>query len=990
MVVNRKLTNKVLRQMTPKKQKTIPVARMGGQDLFLPNYSGIGEHTKKHSIDLKAKTLEFDTTIDTPTHKEGLLFYDKDNKTLAMYNNDSDVTLQIGQEQWLRALNNTGSTINNGSVVRINGASGENPTVSLAKADSPVTTDQIIGVATHNIEDNTIGIVTTFGAVRDIDTSGCSSGDILYLSADTAGAFTNTQPEYPNYIIKIGQCTISNAGVGIIHVNISGRIEDILENGWNGGFLETINFTTSSDGATITGSLENNDNTKNLTMNFSDGFTVLDTTTSPKTVTLTAGTDDNPQTNFVYILKSDKLLTSSTSDWPITEHIKVANIVLRTANTTQTDGALGNRNWNDHIAGTNSQGHIQHISEKLRQFEAQWDSGAEGSITINSVSDPDDVYVSNTAGKVYQLHLQDFPALDMATSDDIHVINNFANPYVTTNNLNTQTIDADGDTLVNRHFSFVVWGVINRTGEVSHLMLNLPTGSYTSSALAISDPNNYSVYTIPTAFKGMGFLIGRYTFNLSSAVSGTWTLNDSEDLRGFIPNSTAGGGAGGGAGVTTFTGLSDTPSTYTSNTLPKVNIGGTALEFSTYTDTQLNTLTDTSNADALHTHTSGIDHTLISNIGTNSHSNIDTHISDGTIHFTQAGISITASQVSDFDTEVANNTAVALNTDKISYTDGAAVALNTTHRSSDGKNHSDVVTNTSNIATNVTAIGLNTTHRSSDGKDHSDVVTNNAKVTNATHTGEVTGSGALTIADNVVDEANLKVNVPTNDYVLTAASGEAGGMKWAAAAGGVTDHADLTNVTANQHHNESHTVASHSDTTATGTELDTLTDNSFADTLHRHSELVAVDGSPDPVVNCDASGHTYLSNRLYFNNGQWIMYKDVGGTSRSCFALISTDDIVIGGGGTDDLRFEVAGKTGTSAPMWIEHTTGNIGMGTSTPATSAKLDITSTTGALIVPRMTTTQRNTLTAVNGMIIYNTTTNSFNFYENGTWKSGGGLT
>jgi hypothetical protein len=56
------------------------------------------------------------------------------------------------------------------------------------------------------------------------------------------------------------------------------------------------------------------------------------------------------------------------------------------------------------------------------------------------------------------------------------------------------------------------------------------------------------------------------------------------------------------------------------------------------------------------------------------------------------GISITASQVSDFDTEVANNTAVALNT---------------------------------------------------------------AKVTNATHTGEVTGSGALTIANDVVTNAKL-------------------------------------------------------------------------------------------------------------------------------------------------------------------------------------------------------------------------------------------
>lgn len=37
----------------------------------------------------------------------------------------------------------------------------------------------------------------------------------------------------------------------------------------------------------------------------------------------------------------------------------------------------------------------------------------------------------------------------------------------------------------------------------------------------------------------------------------------------------------------------------------------------------------------------------------------------------------------------------------------------------------------------------------------------------------------------------------------------------------------------------------------------------------------------------------------------------------------------------------------------------------------------------IAPNMTTTERNALTAENGMIIYNTTTNQFNFYENGSW-------
>lgn len=50
---------------------------------------------------------------------------------------------------------------------------------------------------------------------------------------------------------------------------------------------------------------------------------------------------------------------------------------------------------------------------------------------------------------------------------------------------------------------------------------------------------------------------------------------------------------------------------------------------------------------------------------------------------------------------------------------------------------------------------------------------------NATHTGEVTGSTALTISDNVVDEANLKVsNSPVDGYILTARSGNTGGLTW--------------------------------------------------------------------------------------------------------------------------------------------------------------------------------------------------------------------
>ena len=65
------------------------------------------------------------------------------------------------------------------------------------------------------------------------------------------------------------------------------------------------------------------------------------------------------------------------------------------------------------------------------------------------------------------------------------------------------------------------------------------------------------------------------------------------------------------------------------------------------------------------------------------------------------------------------------------------------------------------------------------------IAVNTAKTSNATHSGEVTGATALTIADNIVDEANLKIsNTPTNGYVLSAQSGNTGGLTWVEAGGG--------------------------------------------------------------------------------------------------------------------------------------------------------------------------------------------------------------
>jgi len=69
--------------------------------------------------------------------------------------------------------------------------------------------------------------------------------------------------------------------------------------------------------------------------------------------------------------------------------------------------------------------------------------------------------------------------------------------------------------------------------------------------------------------------------------------------------------------------------------------------------------------------------------------------------------------------------------------------------------------------------------------------------TNANLTGEVTSSGnAATIADNIVDEANLKVsNSPTNGLFLQAQSGNTGGLTWASAGGGSSLFSTFSNST---------------------------------------------------------------------------------------------------------------------------------------------------------------------------------------------------
>tara|TARA_R110000764_G_scaffold158262_1_gene246073 strand:- start:20 stop:793 length:774 start_codon:yes stop_codon:yes gene_type:complete len=68
-----------------------------------------------------------------------------------------------------------------------------------------------------------------------------------------------------------------------------------------------------------------------------------------------------------------------------------------------------------------------------------------------------------------------------------------------------------------------------------------------------------------------------------------------------------------------------------------------------------------------------------------------------------------------------------------------------------------------------------------------------------------------------------------------------------------------------------------------------------------------------------------------------------------------------------------------AAVLLTATTYAQIGINNETPDASAALDITSTTGGLLPPRMTTTQRDAISAAKGLVLFNTTTNTLQINE-----------
>lgn len=163
-------------------------------------YTGATTDVNIGTHNLLTNSLRLSTSPTGTLTNVGQLYWDATNVAPSVPLN-ANVNLQMGQEMYIRAVNKTGVQINDGQVVYVNDAQGNNPTIALANSDS-VNTSIVVGVATENIAINGTGFVTTFGIVNGFNTSTFNDGDALYLNT-VSGQLSNTIPSPPHNVVKV-------------------------------------------------------------------------------------------------------------------------------------------------------------------------------------------------------------------------------------------------------------------------------------------------------------------------------------------------------------------------------------------------------------------------------------------------------------------------------------------------------------------------------------------------------------------------------------------------------------------------------------------------------------------------------------------------------------------------------------------------------------------------------------------------------------------
>ena len=178
----------------------------------------------------QSETLQFVTSADASV-------------TVTTTGATADLAVYSSPRVIAQVRNETGATLTKGTVVYINGASGNKATVTKAIATGDSTSAQTFGLIFADISNNNNGYAILSGDISGLDTSAIAAGTQLYLSSTTAGEYTTTKQYAPNHLVYVGVVTRS-------HVN-QGSIEVRIQNGYELDEIHNVSAQSPSNGQVL-------------------------------------------------------------------------------------------------------------------------------------------------------------------------------------------------------------------------------------------------------------------------------------------------------------------------------------------------------------------------------------------------------------------------------------------------------------------------------------------------------------------------------------------------------------------------------------------------------------------------------------------------------------------------------------------------------------------------------------------------------------------
>lgn len=198
--------------------------------------TGSSKQITRDEILTEVNQIDFNLTAVT-THQEGRIAWNDDIKSLEIDTDNPNVQVQVGHEMVIRVNNQTGSILTKGTVVYINGAQGQRPTVTKADYSADTSSASVIGLVVADINNADNGYVITSGILEGVNTIVYTAGTSLYLF--TGGTYSSNKPQAPDHDVRIGKVVVSNATTGSIYVNV--------QNGYELDELHDVRITSVSE-----------------------------------------------------------------------------------------------------------------------------------------------------------------------------------------------------------------------------------------------------------------------------------------------------------------------------------------------------------------------------------------------------------------------------------------------------------------------------------------------------------------------------------------------------------------------------------------------------------------------------------------------------------------------------------------------------------------------------------------------------------------------